>query len=250
VCGQIISWNGPLSTGSWKVAPALAFGNTIILKPAEQIPLPALRLGELILEAGLPEGVVNIVTGFGSTAGAAITAHPDIGKVAFTGSTEVGKLILQASAGNLKRVSLELGGKSPNLIFPDADLERAAAVSAGGIFRNQGQVCCAASRVLVQEGIYDEFAERIAQRAAEIKLGQPLDPATTMGPLVSKEQHERVLGYLGVAGIGLRQAVRAQSRRLRTVHKENAKWQQQYQPSKGSARVSRRPPRWNFSRAH
>ncbi|MGH7932437.1 MAG: aldehyde dehydrogenase family protein [Candidatus Binataceae bacterium] len=200
VCGQIIPWNGPLSTVSWKVAPALAFGNTIILKPAEQTPLPALRLGELILEAGLPEGVVNIVTGFGPTAGAAIAAHPDIDKVAFTGSTEVGKLILQASAGNLKRVSLELGGKSPNVIFPDADVERAAAVSAAGIFRNQGEVCCAASRMLVQEGIYDEFAERISQRAAEIKLGQPLDPATTMGPLVSKEQHERVLGYLGVAG--------------------------------------------------
>jgi acyl-CoA reductase-like NAD-dependent aldehyde dehydrogenase len=199
VCGQIIPWNGPLSTVSWKVAPALACGNTLILKPAEQTPLVALRAGELMLESGLPEGVINIITGFGQTAGAAIASHPDIDKVAFTGSTEVGKLILQASAGNLKRVSLELGGKSPNVIFPDADMEQAASISAVGIFRNQGQVCCAASRMFVQERVYDEFAERLSQRAAEIKLGQPLDRQTTMGPLVSQEQHERVLGYLGLA---------------------------------------------------
>lgn len=199
VCGQIIPWNGPLSTISWKVAPALVCGNTVVLKPAEQTPLPALRMGHLILEAGVPDGVVNIVTGFGPTAGAAIAAHPDIDKVAFTGSTEVGKLILQASAGNLKRVSLELGGKSPNVIFADAEMERAVALSAAGVFRNQGQVCCAATRMFVQEGIYDEFAERIAAKAGEIKLGQPLDPATTMGPLVSSEQHERVLGYLKLA---------------------------------------------------
>jgi phenylacetaldehyde dehydrogenase len=199
VCGQIIPWNGPLSTISWKVAPALACGNTVVLKPAEQTPLPALRLGELMLEAGVPEGVINIVTGFGPTAGAAIGAHPDIDKVAFTGSTEVGKLILRASAGNLKRVSLELGGKSPNIIFADADLERAVALSARGVFRNQGQVCCAATRMFVQESIYDEFAERIAAKANEIKLGEPLDKTTTMGPLVSQEQHERVLGYLKLA---------------------------------------------------
>ncbi|MGA2409590.1 MAG: aldehyde dehydrogenase family protein [Candidatus Binataceae bacterium] len=199
VCGQIIPWNGPLSTISWKVAPALAFGNTLVLKPAEQTPLPAIRLGELIGEAGVPDGVVNVVTGFGPTAGGAIATHPDIDKVAFTGSTEVGKLILQASAGNLKRVSLELGGKSPNVIFPDADMEQAVALSATGVFRNQGQVCCAATRMFVQEGIYDEFAERIAAKANAIKLGQPLDPSTTMGPLVSSEQHERVLGYLKLA---------------------------------------------------
>jgi acyl-CoA reductase-like NAD-dependent aldehyde dehydrogenase len=199
VCGQIIPWNGPLATISWKIAPALAFGNTLVLKPAEQTPLPAIRMGELICEAGVPEGVVNIVTGFGETAGAAVAAHPDIDKVAFTGSTEVGKLILQASAGNLKRVSLELGGKSPNVIFPDAELEQAVALSAGGVFRNQGQVCCAATRMFVQERIYDEFADRIAAKANEIRLGQPLDPTTTMGPLVSNEQHERVLNYLKLA---------------------------------------------------
>ena len=199
VCGQIIPWNGPLATISWKIAPALAFGNTLVLKPAEQTPLPAIRLGELICEAGVPDGVVNIVTGFGPTAGGAIAAHPDIDKVAFTGSTEVGKLILQASAGNLKRVSLELGGKSPNVIFPDAPMEQAVALSATGVFRNQGQVCCAATRMFVQERIYDEFAERISAKANEINLGQPLNPATTMGPLVSSEQHERVLGYLKLA---------------------------------------------------
>src|SRR5579875_2126144 len=199
VCGQIIPWNGPLSTISWKVAPALAFGNTLVLKPAEQTPLPAVRMGELICEAGLPDGVVNIVTGFGPTAGAALAGHPDVDKVAFTGSTEVGKLILQASAGNLKRVSLELGGKSPNVIFADADLEQAVAISASGVFRNQGQVCCAATRMFVQERIYDRFADAIAAKANEIRLGPPLDPATTMGPLVSREQHERVLGYLQLA---------------------------------------------------
>jgi acyl-CoA reductase-like NAD-dependent aldehyde dehydrogenase len=199
VCGQIIPWNGPLSTISWKVAPALAFGNTLVLKPAEQTPLPAVRLGELICAAGVPDGVVNIITGFGETAGAAIAAHSDIDKVAFTGSTEVGKLILQASASNLKRVSLELGGKSPNVIFPDADMEQAVALSATGVFRNQGQVCCAATRMFVQEGIYDEFADRIAAKANQIKLGQPLDSTTTMGPLVSSEQHKRVLGYLKLA---------------------------------------------------
>jgi len=199
VCGQIIPWNGPLSAISWKVAPALACGNTVILKPAEQTPLPAIRFGELLLEAGVPDGVVNIITGFGPTAGAAIAEHPDIDKVAFTGSTEVGKLILQASAGNLKRVSLELGGKSPNVIFADADLEQAVAISASGVFRNQGEVCCAATRMFVQERIYDRFADAIAAKANEIRLGPPLDPATTMGPLVSREQHERVLGYLQLA---------------------------------------------------
>jgi len=199
VCGQIIPWNGPLSTISWKVAPALAFGNTLVLKPAEQTPLPAVRMGELICEADLPAGVVNIVTGFGSSAGAALAAHPNVDKVAFTGSTEVGKLILEAAAGNLKRVSLELGGKSPNVIFPDAPLEAAVALSATGVFRNQGQVCCAATRMFVQERIYDEFAERMAAAAEAIRLGEPLDRATTMGPLVSNEQYQRVLGYLRLA---------------------------------------------------
>jgi aldehyde dehydrogenase (NAD+) len=196
VCGQIIPWNFPLLMAAWKLGPALACGNTVILKPAEQTPLTALRLGELILESGLPEGVVNIITGFGPGAGSSIAEHPDIDKVAFTGSGEVGKIILKASAGNLKRVSLELGGKSPNIIFPDADMKQAAFGSMMGIFLNQGQVCCAGSRVFVQQGIYDQFTEQLSEMANGIKLGNPLDPGTRMGPLVSKEQHERVLGYL------------------------------------------------------
>jgi acyl-CoA reductase-like NAD-dependent aldehyde dehydrogenase len=198
VCGQIIPWNGPLSMVAWKVAPALACGNTVVLKPAEQTPLPALAFGQLTLEAGLPAGVVNIVTGFGPTAGAAIARHPAIDKVAFTGSTSVGKEILQAAAGNLKHVSLELGGKSPNIIFDDANIELAVAGSATGIFRNQGQVCCAGSRIFVQQKTYDEFTERLAQVASDIRLADPLQAGTTMGPLVSDEQYERVLGYLKV----------------------------------------------------
>ena len=198
VCGQIIPWNGPLSMVAWKVAPALACGNTVVLKPAEQTPLPALAFGRLTLEAGLPAGVLNIVTGFGPTAGAAVARHRDIDKVAFTGSTSVGKEILQAAAGNLKHVSLELGGKSPNIIFDDADIELAVAGSATGIFRNQGQVCCAGSRIFVQQKTYDEFAERLTQAASGITLGDPLQSNTTMGPLVSGEQHERVLGYLKI----------------------------------------------------
>jgi aldehyde dehydrogenase (NAD+) len=196
VCGQIIPWNFPLLMASWKIAPALACGNVVILKPAEQTPLTALRLGELILEAGLPESVVQIITGFGPGAGSSIAEHPDIDKVAFTGSTEVGKLILKASAGNLKHVSLELGGKSPNIIFPDADMKAAAFGSMLGIFMNQGQVCCAGSRVFVQESMYDQFTDTLSQMAKGLTLGNGLDPATRMGPLVSKEQHDRVLGYL------------------------------------------------------
>jgi acyl-CoA reductase-like NAD-dependent aldehyde dehydrogenase len=196
VCGQIIPWNFPLLMASWKIAPALACGNTVILKPAEQTPLTALRLGELILEADLPEGVVNIVTGFGPTAGGAIAAHPDIDKVAFTGSTEVGKEILKLSAGNLKHVSLELGGKSPNIIFPDADMNQAVFGSMMGIFMTQGQVCCAGSRIFVQQGIYDQFTDQLSQMAKGLTIGDPMEAGTRMGPLVSKEQHERVLGYL------------------------------------------------------
>src|SRR5258707_791788 len=186
--------NFPLLMASWKIAPALACGNVVILKPAEQTPLTALRLGELILEAGLPEGVVQIITGFGPGAGSAIAEHPDIDKVAFTGSTEVGKLILQASTGNLKRVSLELGGKSPNIIFPDADMPSAVFGSALGIFMNQGQVCCAGSRVFVQEKVYDQFTDELSKIASGLTLGNPLDPKPRMGPLVSKEQHDRVKG--------------------------------------------------------
>src|SRR5580704_10011961 len=151
VCGQIIPWNGPIAMFAWKIAPALACGNVSIIKPAEQTPLTALRMGELVLEAGVPEGVVNIITGFGEAAGAAIASHPDIDKVAFTGSTEVGKLILQASAGNLKRVSLELGGKSPNVVFADADLEAAVQSATRGVFFNSGQVCTAGTRIFVEQ---------------------------------------------------------------------------------------------------
>jgi acyl-CoA reductase-like NAD-dependent aldehyde dehydrogenase len=181
---------------AWKLGPALAAGCTIVLKPAEQTPLSALLLGELCMEAGLPEGVLNIVTGYGETAGAALAAHPDVDKVAFTGSTEVGRLIVQAAAGNLKKVSLELGGKSPNIIFPDADMPQAVFGSMLGIFMNQGQVCCAGSRVFVQEGVYDQFTESLSKMAQTLTLGNPLDPNTKMGPLVSKEQHDRVKGYL------------------------------------------------------
>jgi aldehyde dehydrogenase (NAD+) len=208
VCGQIIPWNFPLLMASWKLGPALACGNTTILKPAEQTPLTALRLGELILEAGLPEGVVNIITGFGPTAGGAIAAHPEIDKVAFTGSTEVGREILKASAGNLKHVSLELGGKSPNIIFPDADMKQAVRGSMVGIFLTQGQVCCAGSRIFVERGIYDQFSDQLSENAEKMTLGDPLDPKTRLGPLVSKEQHERVLGYL--------KAGKAEGARLKT----------------------------------
>jgi acyl-CoA reductase-like NAD-dependent aldehyde dehydrogenase len=196
VCGQIIPWNGPIVMFAWKIAPALACGNVSILKPAEQTPLTALRLGELVLEADIPEGVVNIITGFGETAGAAIASHPDIDKVAFTGSTEVGKLILQASAGNLKRVSLELGGKSPNVVFADADLESAVATSMFGFCMLSGQVCCAGTRVFVQRDFQDRFVDALTRYASKVKAGDPLDPKTTVGPLVSKEQFDRVKGYL------------------------------------------------------
>jgi acyl-CoA reductase-like NAD-dependent aldehyde dehydrogenase len=198
VCGQIIPWNGPLSSASWKLAPALACGNTCILKPAEQTPLTAIRLGELILEAGFPPGVVNIVTGFGETAGAAIAAHPDIDKVGFTGSTAVGKLILHASTGNLKRVTLELGGKSPNVIFADSNIDQAIASSVGGFCALSGQICVAGSRIFIQERIYDQVVDRLASFTSNFKVGDPFDPQTTMGPLVSHEQFERVTSYFAV----------------------------------------------------
>ena len=196
VVGQIIPWNFPLLMAAWKMGPALATGCTIVLKPAEQTPLTALRLGELIAEAGFPPGVVNIVPGFGETAGAALAAHPQVDKVAFTGSTEVGKLILQAAAGNLKKVSLELGGKSPNVILGDANLEEAIPGAAGAIFFNQGQVCCAGSRLFVQKKIFDKVVEGVAKAASQIKVGPGLDPSTEMGPLVSEEQLHRVVGYM------------------------------------------------------
>jgi aldehyde dehydrogenase (NAD+) len=196
VCGQIIPWNFPLLMASWKLAPALACGNTTVLKPAEQTPLTALRLGEILLEADLPPGVVNIITGFGPTAGAAIAEHRDVDKVAFTGSTEVGRIIQRAAAGNLKSCSLELGGKSPNIVFADADLGAAVKGAMTGIFFNQGEVCCAGSRLFVEEKAHDEFVSRLAEHARSIKVGDPLDPSTQMGAQVSEEQFTKILGYI------------------------------------------------------
>ncbi len=198
VVGQIIPWNFPLQMAAWKLAPALACGNTAILKPAEQTPLTALRLGELICEAGFPEGVVNIVPGFGETAGAALAAHPNVDKIAFTGSTEVGKKILQASIGNLKKVTLELGGKSPNIIFPDADLKFAVRGALNAIFFNQGQVCTAGSRLFVQKSVYDQVVGGLTDAARKMKLGQGIDPGTELGPVVSQEQLDRVTGYIEI----------------------------------------------------
>jgi len=196
VVGQVIPWNFPLLMAAWKLGPALATGCTVVLKPAEQTPLSALRLGELVLEAGFPEGVVNIVPGYGETAGAALAAHNDVDKIAFTGSTEVGRLIVHAAAGNLKRVSLELGGKSPNVIFKDADMDVAIPGAASGIFFNHGQCCCAGSRLYVEKDVFDQVVEGISANAKKIHVGSGLDPKTQMGPLVSEEQLNRVCGYL------------------------------------------------------
>ena len=194
--GQIIPWNFPLLMASWKLGPALAAGCTVVLKPAEQTPLSALRLGELICEAGFPDGVVNIVTGYGETAGAALAENPDVEKVAFTGSTEVGKLIVNAASGDLKKVSLELGGKSPNILLKDADLSIGIPGVASAIFFNHGQCCCAGSRLFVEKGVFDQVVEGVADQARKIKIGPGLDPNTDMGPLVSDEQQQRVLNYL------------------------------------------------------
>ena len=195
VVGQIIPWNFPLLMAAWKLGPALATGCTVVLKPAEQTPLSALYLGELLLEAGLPGGVVNIVTGFGD-AGAALSGHDDVDKVAFTGSTEVGKLIVGAAAGNLKKVSLELGGKSPNVVFADADLDAAVIGAANGIFFNHGQCCNAGSRLYIQDSAFDDVVAGVAEQAKKITVGSGLDANTQMGPLISDEQFEKVLGYL------------------------------------------------------
>jgi phenylacetaldehyde dehydrogenase len=196
VVGQIIPWNFPLLMAAWKLAPALATGCTVVLKVAEETPLTALRLGEILQEAGVPPGVVNIVTGFGETAGAALAAHPGVDKVAFTGSTEVGRLIVQAAARDLKHVSLELGGKSPNIILEDADLDVAIPGAASAIFFNHGQCCCAGSRLYVHERLFDKVVAGVSDEAKKIKLGSGLDPATQMGPMVSEIQRDRVCGYL------------------------------------------------------
>lgn len=190
--------NYPLTMPLYKAVPALATGNTIIIKPSEDTSLVALRLAELFLEAGLPEGAFNVVTGYGETVGAALANHPDVDKITFTGSTEVGRILLRAAAGNLKKVSLELGGKSPNIVFADADIEAALKGVFMGIFFCQGEICSAGSRVFVEESLYDEFAERLAGMAKTVKLGHGLDPDTKMGPLVSRGQQERVLDYVRI----------------------------------------------------
>jgi acyl-CoA reductase-like NAD-dependent aldehyde dehydrogenase len=198
VCGGIIPWNFPLIMAAWKVAPALAFGNTVVLKPAEEAPLTAIKLGELALEAGVPEGVVNVVTGFGEEAGAALAEHHDVDKISFTGSTDVGRKILHASEGNLKRVTLELGGKSPNIVFSDADLKRASKGSMMGVFVNSGQVCTAGTRILVERSIHDEFVESLVKATQSMKLGPGLDEDTGMGPVVSAEHLDRVTRYVEI----------------------------------------------------
>lgn len=197
VVGQIIPWNFPLLMQAWKLGPALAAGNTVVLKVAEQTPLTALRIGELILEAGFPEGVVNILAGFGPTAGQAIARHMDIDKVAFTGSTEVGHLIMKSAAEtNLKRVTLELGGKSPNIVFADADMDQAIEGAHFALFFNQGQCCCAGSRLFVEEKCYDEFVARSADRAKRRTVGDPFDPKTEQGPQVDEAQFDKVMSYI------------------------------------------------------
>ena len=193
VVGAIIPWNGPLGASIWKIGPALATGCTVILKPAEEAPLTPLRLGELLLDAGVPPGVVNIVPGYGETAGAAFAAHPGVDKVAFTGSHLTGQLIVQASAGNLKRVSLELGGKSPDIVFADADLESAVPGAGMAVFANSGQICSAGTRLFVERKVYDEFVGRVAEFGKGLKVGNGVDPDTQIGPLVSEQQLDRGL---------------------------------------------------------
>jgi acyl-CoA reductase-like NAD-dependent aldehyde dehydrogenase len=198
VVGQIIPWNFPLLMAAWKLAPALAAGNTVVLKPAEQTPLSALRLGELLAEAGMPPGVVNIVPGFGPTAGQALAHHPGVDKIAFTGSTAVGREIMRAAAKTLKPVSLELGGKSPNIVFADADLDSAARGAINGIFYNKGETCTAGSRLFVEDSVADALIEKLQARAAKARPGDPLDPKTKIGPLVSGSQLEKVERYVGI----------------------------------------------------
>ncbi|BBC71799.1 betaine-aldehyde dehydrogenase [Altererythrobacter sp. B11] len=196
VCAQIVPWNFPLAMACGKIGPALAAGCTVVLKPAEQTPLSTIRLGELALEAGFPEGVINIVTGYGRTAGAMLAGHMDVDKVAFTGSTQTGRAIIEAAKSNFKRVSLELGGKSPTFIFADADLKKAIPAAAMGIFFNAGQVCAAGSRLFVQEEVADQVLEGIAGMARMLRVGHTLDPETVIGPLVSEVQLDRVTGYI------------------------------------------------------
>src|SRR5262252_2401195 len=198
VVGAIIPWNGPLGACIWKIGPALATGCTVVLKPAEEAPLTPLRLGEILMDAGVPPGVVNIVPGYGETAGAALAEHPDVDKVAFTGSHFTGQSIIRASAGNLKRVSLELGGKSPDIVFADADLEAAVPGAAMAVFANSGQICSAGTRLFVERRVYEEFTDKVAAFSKTLKVGNGVNPETQVGPLVSPEQLDRVTTYLGI----------------------------------------------------
>jgi aldehyde dehydrogenase (NAD+) len=198
VVGAIIPWNGPLGASVWKIGPAIATGCTVILKPAEEAPLTSLRLAELVMEAGIPPGVVNVVAGYGDTAGAALASHHGVDKVAFTGSHITGQSIIRASAGNLKRVSLELGGKSPDIVFADADLDAAVPGAAMAVFANSGQICSAGTRLFVEHKVYDEFVGRVAEFGKKLQVGNGLDPNTQIGPLVSEQQMERVSGYLDI----------------------------------------------------
>jgi aldehyde dehydrogenase (NAD+) len=206
VVGAIIPWNGPLTATIWKIGPAIATGCTVVLKPAEEAPLTSLRLAELCMEAGIPAGVVNVVPGYGETAGAALASHPDVDKVAFTGSHITGQSIIRASAGNLKRVSLELGGKSPDIVFADADLDAAVPGAAMAVFANSGQICSAGTRLFVESKIYDEFVGRVAEYGKSLKVGNGLDLNTQVGPLVSQQQYDRVSDYLS---IGQKEGARA-----------------------------------------
>src|SRR5467141_2017806 len=196
VVGLITPWNFPLNIASWKLGPALACGNSVVLKPAELTPLSALRLAELALEAGIPEGVVNVLVGKGSVVGQRLVEHPDVAKIGFTGSTEVGRGVMQGAAGTIKRVTLELGGKSANLVFADADLERAASAAPYAVFDNAGQDCCARSRILVEAGVYDRFAELLIDATRNVKVGDPSDEATEMGPLISAQHRETVASFV------------------------------------------------------
>jgi betaine-aldehyde dehydrogenase len=196
VVGMIVPWNFPLNISSWKLGPALACGNTVVLKPAELTPLSALRLGELALEAGIPEGVVNVVAGKGSIVGQRLVEHPDVAKIGFTGSTEVGRSVMKGAAATIKRVTLELGGKSANVIFADADLEAAAAAAPYAVFGNAGQDCCARSRILVERTAYDRFLELLVEATRSLRVGDPADESTEMGPLISAEQREKVASFV------------------------------------------------------
>jgi len=198
VVGQIVAWNFPMLLAAWKLGPALATGNTVVLKPAEQTPLSALRLGELCLEAGIPPGVVNVLPGFGPTAGSALVTHPDVDKIAFTGEYITGQTIMREAAGTLKRISFELGGKSPNIIFADADLDAAVVGSLMGIFWNQGEVCCAGSRLFLQESVYDQFMDKLVGQAGKMKVGDPMDPSTQIGALISEDHLNKVLRYINI----------------------------------------------------